>query len=395
MGGVGSALPAAVAAIAIAAATVLAVEWTLARPLRQNIETLQAELETVHGKLAEERRQKNRLAQEAEERAARDEPRHKLNAALLKLAGAAFKRLADGDLDVSIDVQMPAEHMALKTGFNASVKKLREADAVSRDMAVAFAASADTVGRMASALDQFARRIADEATAAERALVTRAALARNAATDVEKVTPKAAVDPASATGPLAEAIAAAGSARTGLSAVRKVVDSFDAVAFQTNLLAINAGVEAARAGEAGRGFMVVATEVRGLSQRAAELAREIHALVRSEASDLDRCVAALDATRQTLEAMAARPPSIAPREPVLSAATSSGIEQRAALDLATRAARRCQAMAVRAREISEELRFHGGAVEAGTIRCEPTPQDADKRLPRADLAMRSAAGGVA
>jgi hypothetical protein len=52
MGGVGSALPAAVAAIAIAAATVLAVEWTLARPLRQNIETLQAELETVHGKLA-------------------------------------------------------------------------------------------------------------------------------------------------------------------------------------------------------------------------------------------------------------------------------------------------------------------------------------------------------
>ena len=66
---------------------------------------------------------------------------------------------------------------------------------------------------------------------------------------------------------------------TQVNLINESITVIDQIAFQTNILSLNAAVEAATAGEAGRGFAVVAAEVRNLASRSAEAAKEIKAIV--------------------------------------------------------------------------------------------------------------------
>lgn len=85
--------------------------------------------------------------------------------------------------------------------------------------------------------------------------------------------------------------------------IRDVTKSISQIAWQTKLLAFNAKIEASHAGEAGRGFEVVAQEVKNLAQQTAQeteaIAREIHAM----RQDVERTTAAMETVRKTIEKM--------------------------------------------------------------------------------------------
>jgi methyl-accepting chemotaxis protein len=248
-------------------------------------------------------------------------------------AVSVLEKVAGGDLTVALDVSTKDEVGRMAKALNRAVEMLNTTLQEVADSAANASSSSQQLAAAAEAIASGAQEQAASLEETSASLEEITATVRQTADNAKQASQLANSSKDSAEQGqevVSKAINAMSEINASSAKISDIISTIDEIAFQTNLLAVNAAVEAARAGDEGRGFAVVATEVRSLAQRSALAAKEIKVLIQDSLHKVDSGSGLVNRSGETLQGIVGsvkRVTDIVGEIAAASGEQSTGIEQ--------------------------------------------------------------------
>ncbi len=241
-------------------------------------------------------------------------------------------QLSDGNLDIQTEASFAGDFVSLKESIDTIVSSLNET-------MMQMNSAADLVADHSDGSSQGAKNLADsttdqasvleELTASITSVSDQVRLTADNAVKANNRSLEAEKNVAVCNEQMQSMIQAMADIKAGSSKISDIIKNIEDIAEQTNLLSLNAAIEAARAGEAGRGFSVVAEEVRSLAEESAKAAQNTARLITKSIETVENGTSIVNETAQSLAQVVNNTSEITS---IISEIADAAREQAAAID---------------------------------------------------------------